>query len=226
MKLYHYEHCPFCVKARMIFGIKNVPFELIALQNDDEETPTKMIGKKMVPILQKDDGTYMPESMDIVAYVDSNFGDSKAVGQGGNAAIAKWLDDARSVVYKLAMPRWVNSSFDEFRSQSAKDYFTTKKEASLGASFKELFANSKEYIATANELLLQLDKILLPSGKLIDFGKTEFVNGALSEDDIHLFATLRSFSIVEGLEFPSKVKKYVANLSSVSKVPLHFGIAL
>nr|WP_303803540.1 glutathione S-transferase N-terminal domain-containing protein [Snodgrassella alvi] len=35
-----------------------------------------MIGEKMVPILQKEDGSYMPESLDIVAYVDSNYGKS------------------------------------------------------------------------------------------------------------------------------------------------------
>ncbi|POU69340.1 glutaredoxin, partial [Pantoea sp. PSNIH4] len=27
MKLYIYDHCPFCVKARMIFGLKNLPVE-------------------------------------------------------------------------------------------------------------------------------------------------------------------------------------------------------
>ncbi|MDU1427151.1 MAG: glutaredoxin, partial [Klebsiella michiganensis] len=27
MKLYIYDHCPFCLKARMIFGLKNIPVE-------------------------------------------------------------------------------------------------------------------------------------------------------------------------------------------------------
>ena len=46
MKLYIYDHCPFCVKARMIFGLKNIPVELNVLLNDDEATPTRMIGQK------------------------------------------------------------------------------------------------------------------------------------------------------------------------------------
>ncbi|EPT9973233.1 glutaredoxin, partial [Escherichia coli] len=25
MKLYIYDHCPYCLKARMIFGLKNIP---------------------------------------------------------------------------------------------------------------------------------------------------------------------------------------------------------
>ena len=28
MNLYVYDHCPFCVRARMIFGLKNLPVEL------------------------------------------------------------------------------------------------------------------------------------------------------------------------------------------------------
>lgn len=53
MKLFIYDHCPFCVKARMIFGLKDLPVRLVTLLSDDEITPTSMIGKKMAPILQK-----------------------------------------------------------------------------------------------------------------------------------------------------------------------------
>ena len=58
MKLYIYDHCPYCLKARMIFGLKNIPVELHVLLNDDAETPTRMVGQKQVPILQKDDSRY------------------------------------------------------------------------------------------------------------------------------------------------------------------------
>ncbi|STF72102.1 glutaredoxin [Escherichia coli] len=53
MKLYIYDHCPYCLKARMIFGLKNIPVELHVLLNDDAETPTRMVGQKQVPILPK-----------------------------------------------------------------------------------------------------------------------------------------------------------------------------
>jgi len=74
MKLYIYDHCPFCVRARMIFGLRGVAVEEVILQNDDEETPIKMIGAKQVPILQKDDGSFMGESLDIVRYIDEMAG--------------------------------------------------------------------------------------------------------------------------------------------------------
>ena len=66
MKLYHYDHCPFCVRARMIIGLRGLNVEQIPLANDDEATPIGLVGKKMVPILIKDDGTAMGESLDIL----------------------------------------------------------------------------------------------------------------------------------------------------------------
>ena len=58
MILFHYDHCPYCVKARMIFGLKNLSFEEKVLPNDDEKTPIEMIGQKMVPILKKENGSF------------------------------------------------------------------------------------------------------------------------------------------------------------------------
>ena len=46
MKLYIYDHCPFCVRARMIFGLRGLPVEEAVLLNDDEAAPIAMIGAK------------------------------------------------------------------------------------------------------------------------------------------------------------------------------------
>lgn len=53
MKLYIHDHCPFCVKARAIFGLKGVPFELITLLND-EAMPMRKIGRKIAPTLESE----------------------------------------------------------------------------------------------------------------------------------------------------------------------------
>lgn len=47
MKLHIYEHCPFCVRARMIFGIKKIPLELRVMSEADGETSTRMVSKKL-----------------------------------------------------------------------------------------------------------------------------------------------------------------------------------
>ncbi len=62
MKLFLYHHCPFCIRPRLVADLKslNIPIHIFA--NDDEQAHYDLVGKKIVPILQKDDGSYMTES--------------------------------------------------------------------------------------------------------------------------------------------------------------------
>ncbi len=218
MKLYIYDHCPYCVKARMIFGIKRIPLELVTLLNDDEETPISMIGKKMVPILEPADGKYMPESMDIVRYIDLS--DDKPVLQpltdGQGEELAVWMADMHDIVYRLAMPRWVQAPLAEFATAGAREYFTRKKEAMIG-SFAENMANSGELIRQTEDMLKKLDVMIADE---------QAVHGVLTEDDIHLFALLRSLSIVKGVDYPEKIDLYRRNMAAKSNIPLHDEIAL
>ncbi len=214
MTLYVYDHCPYCVKARMIFGLKDLPFKMKTLLNDDVETPTNMIGKKMLPILEKDDGSYLPESMDIVHDVDATYGMKKITGDT-NPDIEAWIAQARDYIYELCMPRWVEAPLDEFETEGARAFFTEKKEAMIGP-FEEALARSVELKEQANEHLTQLVPLIRSS---------DAVNGTLSEDDFHLFAALRSLSIVKGLEYPEAVNDYRKRMAERSGVPLHDRIA-
>lgn len=126
MKLYIYDHCPYCLKARMIFGLKNIPVELHVLLNDDAETPTRMVGQKQVPILQKDDSRYMPESMDIVHYVDKLDGKPLLTGKR-SPAIEEWLRKVNGYANKLLLPRFAKSAFDEFLLLPRANISSTRK---------------------------------------------------------------------------------------------------
>lgn len=214
MKLYYYDHCPYCVKARMIFGLKDVPVTLVPVLNDDVETPTRMVGRKVVPILQKEDGSFMPESMDIVRYIDNKYYTRLLDGQP-NEAVGSWLEN-RAYASPLTMPRWVQSDLPEYRTPAARAWFREKKEEAIG-SFAAHLAKSAEYIAQAEAHLAALAPMIQSKGA---------VNGAPSEDDIHLFAFLRGLSIVKGLSFPYKVSEYMENMSALSRVKLYFDIAL
>ena len=100
MKLHIYEHCPFYVRARMIFGIKKIPFELRVMSEADAETPTSMVGKKIAPILEKDDGTFMAGSRDIVHYVDGQYGGRFLKGKGNASSVnsrLSWSTGKRSM---------------------------------------------------------------------------------------------------------------------------------
>lgn len=214
MKLFVYDHCPFCVKARMIFGLKQTGFELAILLNNDEDTPIRMIGKKMAPILDEDQ-SYMAESMDIVGHIDNMSGDKILTGPR-NPALAKWIDDASDPLFSLALPRWAESDFEEFSTADARAYFTRNKERMIG-SFKDHKAVSPNYIATLNRHLTALEPLIQSS---------EAVNGEFSEDDIHLFATLRSMSIVRGIVYPPAVEAYRMRMAERSGIDLHDNIAI
>jgi len=214
MKLYVYDHCPFCVKARAIFGLTATPVDLVIMLNDDEETPTRMIGKKMAPILELD-GRYVPESMDIVAHVDRLAG-GKVLAGPRNPQVAEWIGKTSDALYPLAMPRWAASPLAEFATPEARAYFTRNKEAIVG-SFSDRMAQSGEYIATLNRHLSALDELIR---------SPDAVNGALSEDDIHLFATLRAMSIVRGIVYPPAVEAYRVRMAERTGVDLHDAIAM
>ena len=49
--VYVYDHCPFCVRVRLAFGLKNIKHEVRFLANDDVETPTKLIGNVKFTLL-------------------------------------------------------------------------------------------------------------------------------------------------------------------------------
>ncbi len=216
MKLYVYDHCPYCVKARMIFGYKNIPFELITLLNDDEHTPISMINQKMLPILSDND-EYTPESLDIISKIDATTEKPFLSAAPLCETLQSWLADSRVFLYPLAMPRWVQADLDEFKTSGAKNYFTKKKEAYIGP-FKEHMSKTKIYIEQANAHLLKLELLLNES--------SFYIKDEPSLNDIDLFATLRSLSIVKGLVYPKKVLSYMKRQEELSQVPLHLNTAL
>ncbi|CCG86933.1 glutaredoxin 2 [Erwinia piriflorinigrans] len=214
MKLYIYDHCPFCVKARMIFGLKNIPVELVVMMNDDEATPQRMIGQKMAPILMKEDGSCMAESLDIVNYVDASDRQPLLTGST-NAAIADWLRHIGSYVNKLLIPRVTDAPFAEFATPEARHYFKDKKQGVYG-DFVELREHTPGLIKNVNDDLRKLDKLIV---------QPNAVNGELSLDDIHLFPLLRSLSLVAGIEYPTRVADYRDNMAKQTQINLLSSVA-
>ncbi|TVU92243.1 glutaredoxin 2 [Vreelandella titanicae] len=213
MKLYVYDHCPFCVRARMIFGLKNIPCEIVFLANDDETTPQTLIGKKMLPILVTDEGEIIGESLDIVRYIDAITG--KPTLSDPASTVEAWIEEVSRLIYQLAIPRWSYSDYPEFKNESARTYFTQKKENVFG-SFSTLMKESPALIKAVNIKLIDLDQILaaLPT--------TE----RYSLTDILLYPVLRSLSIVKGVEWPVGLDAWRKRVATDCRVPLNDAIAI
>ncbi|HDR0632871.1 GrxB family glutaredoxin [Pasteurella multocida] len=215
MELYVYDHCPYCVRAMMIFGLKNIPFKKHVLLNDDEETPIRLVGKKVVPILVKEDGTAMPESLDIVKYIDAHYGEA-ILQTAVRPEIEALLAEITSYSNYLLMPRFVKLDLAEFATQSAIDYFTKKKTDYVG-DFTQHFNNTPTYLARLTQDLEKLSALVM--------GETS-LNQYLSFEDILVFPLLRNLTCVKGLRFPARLEKYIKRLSELSKVELYTSQAI
>ena len=217
MKLYVYDHCPFCTRARMAAALRGVATELVYLPNDDEDTPIRLIGAKQLPILQKEDGSHMGESLDIVRYFYRQ--DSSALDEAVRPEIQAWVEAFADWGYCLIMPRDVQLDLPEVAAESSVAYFKGKKEAWLEASFEQLLQETPHYLAQAQEALRVLDGLIAPNA--------DYVNGKhLSMEDILVFPLLRNLSMVKGAAYPDNVAHYVRVMSQVAKIPLFFDRAV
>lgn len=209
MKLYTYDHCPFCTRVRVILALTNTKFEHIILLNDDEKTPIKMIGKKMLPILEMD-GKFIPESLDIIRLINSRH---KILVDKKNPHIETWVEDAHNYIMSLCFPRFIKIDLPEFATKSAIKYFTEKKEVSIKMSFEKALNMTNELKFEAENHIKMLAPLI--SDRII-LKQKEF-----SESDIILFSTLRMLSVVYGLKWDKAVQDYVRNISAITQIPLH-----
>lgn len=210
MKLYYYDHCPFCTRARMIVGLRGlVDVEQIPLANDDEATPIGLVGKKMVPILIKADGTAMGESLDIVRYLDEYAGGER-LDDTIRPALQAWLDTVNAYSNQLLSPRSTRIGLPEFATESARAYYTAKKSAAYG-DFAENLARSDELLARLHaDLPALLPLITAP----------DHLGARLGYEDIITFPLLRNLTMVKGVAYPPEIRRYVETMSAKCRVPL------
>lgn len=212
MKLYIYDHCPFCVRARMAAGLFGADVEEAVLANDDEATPIGMIGAKQVPVLQKEDGSFMGESLDIVRHFDREDRLKDEVRPEIRA-----LDKVGGYNDKLVQPRVIKIGLPEFATPEAVKYFTDKKEKSIG-SFSANLNKTAQYLERINADLQELENLM--------DGASDGINGGIGMEDILVFPVLRNLTVVRGIEWPQKVMGYLMTMSEKSGVPLYFDRAL
>ena len=104
MRLYLWEHCSICFRVRMAAALKRLHLQETVLLEDDSQTMIKLVGKRVVPILVKDDGRPMLESMDMVAHIDA-IGEPIFVGRQ-RAELAEWASATADKSAPLTWPRY------------------------------------------------------------------------------------------------------------------------
>lgn len=217
MKLYLYDHCPFCVRAEMVAHYKQVPVEQVYLLNDDEATCIELIGAKQVPILQFDDGRAMGESLDIARKLDELGNPQRLIRPHGDyLPIQEHINQVRLASWCLMFPRDIALDLPEFATQAARDYFQAKKEQIIQRPFAQALAETSEHKAVVEAMLASLPPLDLPSAH----------DDTLSWDDVLLYPGLRNLSMVEGLAFPPAVRAYVEEVARLTETATYFSRAI
>jgi len=242
--LYVYDHCPFCVRVRLALGIKNVKHTVHFLANDDVPTPTKLVGKKVAPIFAlPSDSLVMAESLDIINMVDNDprFGPTNQIKPGTKRDDLKsWQKSVQTLLRTLQRPRYVATGLlPEFQQLDSRHAFIKNhqlppyekpewkgSDGNPGMEMEEklqLYAEAMvkdpaPLIEELNAKLVELDDVI--------YSEHYCTEGGLSYDDIDLWSRLRSITIVKGVQWPSKLRSYMDNLSALGDVPLYDEMAL
>lgn len=216
MKLYVFDHCPFCVKAMMVAGLKKMDVEIVYLQNHDVDARVEKVGANLVPILEKPDGSFMAESLDIAAYLDSFDANPVISAQSHADRIADWQTAASYFGSRLIYPRWMMIPLPEFECEEAKAWFTKNKTAMIDMSFEQAYAASEEYICKLNVELAKLDWLVPPSQR----------GNIITYDDINIFPFLRNYTVIKGIRYPGNVRQYIDEMAALAKVGLYDAVAV
>jgi glutaredoxin 2 len=183
------------------------------------------------------DSLVMAESMDIINFIDSDerFGPTNALKPGsGRTDLKAWQKSVQSLLRTLQRPRYVATGLlPEFQQLDARlafmknhqlppydkpEWKEMETEEKLKIYSEVMSSDPVPMIEELNAKLVQLDDIL--------YSENYCTEGGLSLDDIDLWARLRSVTIIKGVVWPEKLRKYMENLSELGDIPLYDELAL
>ena len=214
MKLYSYEHCPFCVRVRIIIDLKSLAIPLVYLANDDEKAHLDRIGKKQVPFLEKVNGSYLIESLAICEFLNTFDQRDVLLPKSDNLTLMALIERVNKAAKTLIYPRCVEHPQNkvDFPTKSAENYFKHKKERSVGC-FVASFRFPEAAIAETQTILQQIDQKMIYRYAIAD---------KPSWDDIMIFPILRMLTLAEDIiTIPGNIKRYLALLSEKTNIALY-----
>lgn len=205
MKLYIYEHCPFCARTRFVAGKLNLDLDVVVIDYDDDKTTTDIIGSKQVPLLVKDNGEAISESLDIIKYFLTLGGSSET--NTPSKAVSEWQSSAFLPLQKVGYPRWSSIGLKEFNTASSKAAWRSKKETEA-LNFDALLADTP---AIAKEVEGLINKV----SDVLAFDKTMTI-----VDEAVVFSILRGFFSEPTINWDESINEWMESASAKTKVTL------
>lgn len=203
MKFYHYPHCPFCQRVRLVLKAKGIEYENITPSYADEKTPTDLIGKKMLPVIDFGDGKVMGESLDLIKELEKRFPEPELTHQW----IEPDLDWASNIItrapkfWDVVLPFCLDDfeGAPEFDEVGAK-YFKEGKEAKRGRTFEDM---KKDAVALYNQ------NLVIIIAEIVDRVEGGWVGQKFSLADCVLAADMSALRSVRGITIPPQIISYI-----------------
>jgi len=204
MELYHYLHCPYCIRIRIAWGYLGINYKSIIVPYSDEETPVKLTGKKMLPIAKLENGTFKNESLAIILATDK---DNKLqiegfLGSSRQSKVEEVIASFSPSLFNLVMPFFALSG--EFTLKD-RQYFVEKKSISRGP-FDVLINNAEKFKA---EIFLLLEKVE-------NHLKPYFESEVFRVEDVVLASHLWGLYWVPEFQFSDKLQRYLEMIKKES----------
>lgn len=147
--------------------------------------------------------------------------------------ISAWQSKVADTMRIFQRPRYMKTVLPEFQQQDGKEAFVFNHaippyeakvwKESLSRderwkAYEDAFEKSLALKDQVSDNLKELDELI--------YSEHYCTEGGLSIDDIDLWARLRSVTLIDGIRWPNKLRKYMDNLSKDGDVPLYDSIAL
>jgi len=192
----------------MGMGLMGIEYESIVLPYDDETTPLKLTGQKMLPILEISSGNAINESLIILKKFDVKDILNWSLLLKSSNEIDELINKIGPPVHSLCMPYWIWTP--EFDPNSRK-YFQQKKEIKRGP-FKKLIQNKGLYFFELDNILVnELEVNLCPFYK----------SSTLSIIDIMIASHLWGIYIFPEFQFSPAIHNYMQSIKSLTHFDYH-----
>lgn len=201
MKLYIYDHCPFCARVAFVARSLGLTVELVSVDYHDAETLIDLIGKKMVPVLEKDDGSIMAESLDIISYF-MDLANSDEPREPANP-VTQFQTRAFPLTQRIGRPRWWKLDLPEYRTEESKAAWRESKETDE-FNFDKLIEQTPQFVQLINPLLKDAELLL-------NFEKGESTLPLI--DQAVYFSMLRGFYVESSIEWPPTLDRWMERKS-------------
>ncbi|MEI8655707.1 glutaredoxin 2 [Vibrio sp. Hal054] len=202
MKLYIYEHCPFCARVAYVANDLNLNVEYQVVDYADAQTLIDLIGQKMVPVLEKADGSVMAESMDIIAYFIEQAGIDAIVAPSEETLV--FQRETFPLIQRIGYPRWTKLNLKEFATEASVTVWQAKKETEE-LNFVRLLENTEKIVADVNAQLVKAEALIQPN-----VGKSPL---PLVDQAIY-FSLLRGFFAESTIKWPQELKLWLETNSN------------